>query len=441
MPQRASLSPWPSPSLRLALWLLAAVLAAGVVVVVALVRAGPAGGEAVAYTFPALAALDIAAGLAAWWRRPENRLGALLVCGGVTVLAASLGESDVPGLIAIGTITAVLPISVVIHLLHACPGGRLRDRPARLTVAAAYVVGLVLQAPLWAFGPAPPPYDVVLLSPRPDLAHLGYRLQQATGAVVVALTAWLLARWLRGYDAAQRRVLAPLLGYGVLAVLAIPIIANVVRPVFGLRGEVVGFAQAAVLAGVPVGFLLVVRRGGFARTGDLRAFVRSAASSSGSRHDLEAAVAATLGDPSASLLHWSPTDDAYVDTAGRVTPLPPVGAHRAAVRITLGQDGLGAVLYDPELNPDPELVAAVGRVAAIAIDRERLMGEVSASRRALSEASARLLDDTDRERRRHRPRSARRAAGLARPPVDASPPAGPGRHERTGRRPRHQPRP
>ncbi len=388
-----------SPPLQLALGLLAAVLVSSVATVVALIHAGPRGGIALAYAFPALAALYAAAGLFAWWRRPANRLGALLVCGGGAVLAASLAHTDVPALIAAGTITATLPLAVVVHLLHASHGGRLRGRVSRATVPLAYFVSIVLQAPLWAFTPVPPPYDVVLVSPRPELALVGSRVQQVAGVLVVAMTVWVLVRRLREYDATQRRMLAPLCGYGVLAVLAIPISANVLGPLFGLVDQVVAI-QLAALAGVPLGFLLVVLRGGFVRTGELSAFVTSAASSSGSRRELEEAVASTLGDPSAMLLHWSPAQGGYVDTAGAVVSLPADGDRRTAVYVAVGDEPLAAVLYDAELDTDPAAVAAVGRVAAIAIDRERLAREASESRRALRDASSRLLNDSDRERRR-----------------------------------------
>ena len=388
------------PPLQLALALLAAVLFAGVATVVALVHAGPLGGVPVAYAVPALAALYAAAGLWAWWRRPANRLGALLVCGGAATLATSLAQTDVPALIAVGTVTATVPLAVIVHLLHACPGGRLRGRASKATVLLGYFVSIVLQAPLWAFTPVPPPFDVVLVSARPELAQAGYRVQQFGGVVVVAVTVWLLVRRLREYDAAQRRVLGPLFGYGVLAVLAIPIVANVLGPLLGLGDEAVVALQAAALAGVPLGFLLVVLRGGFARTGELSAFVTSVASSSGSRRELEEAVASTLGDPSVTLLHWSPAQGGYVDTAGEVVPLPPTSDKRAAVHVVVADERLGVVLYDPRLNDDPAAVAAVGRVAAIAIDRERLAREVSESRRALREASSRLLSEADHQRRR-----------------------------------------
>ena len=157
-------SPTATP-LQPALVLLAVVLTGATAVVVVLVHDGPLGGVRVVYGFPALAALYAVAGLLAWSRRPANRLGRLLVLSAVATLAASLANTGSPELIAAGAVTAVLQVSVLLHLLHAAPTGRLRGRTSRVTVVAGYVVGLVLQAPLWAFTPAEPPYDVLLVSP------------------------------------------------------------------------------------------------------------------------------------------------------------------------------------------------------------------------------------------------------------------------------------
>jgi signal transduction histidine kinase len=191
---------------------------------------------------------------------------------------------------------------------------------------------------------------------------------------------------------------APLFGFGVLAVVAVPVVANVLRPLLGLGPEATAGLQLIAFATVPLGFLGVVLRGGFARTGELNAFVTSLLSSSGSSRDLEDAVAATLGDPSAALLRWSPAADGYVDADERPTALPEDG--RAVLRLAIGDRRVGAVVYDPRLGTDPAAVAAVGRVTAIAMDREQLADEVLASRAALRQASSRLLGDTDRERRR-----------------------------------------
>ena len=387
----------PAP-LHRALALLAAVLAVGTATVVALVHAGPLGGVPLAYAFPALAVLYGAAGLVAWWRRPANRLGALLVCAGVALLSASLANTGVPVLIAAGTVTAVLPISVVLHLLLACPTGRLDGTASRAAAVSAYVTGLVLQAPQYLFRPADPPYDLLVLADRPGLALAGERAQDVVGALLVTAIVWLLIRRLRQYGRRQRAALVPLFGFGVLAVVAVPLVANVLRPLLGLGQQATAGLQLIALTTVPLGFLGVVLLGGFARTGELDAFVTALLSSSGSSRDLEEAVAATLGDPSAALLRWSPAQDGYVDADDRPTALPEDG--RATVHLGIGDRKVGAVLYDPRLGTDPAAVAAVGRVTAIAMDRGQLADEVLASRAALRQASSRLLDDTDRERRR-----------------------------------------
>jgi signal transduction histidine kinase len=268
-----------------------------------------------------------------------------------------------------------------------------------VTAAAAYLVGLVLQVPLWAFRPEPPPFDAVLISPRPGLVLAATHVQQACGSATVAVTMWLLLRRLRTYDAVHRRLLAPLFVYGVVAVLSIPVGSNLLRPVLGPEQTI--YIQTVTLALIPAGFAAVVLRGGFARTGELSALVTSLAASPNPGDELEQAVGRTLGDPSARLLRWSRELDAYVDHAGNAVALPAAaGADRAAVPIVAGDRCLGAVVYDPELTVDPAAVAPVGRVIGIALDRERLAQEASESRAALVEASSRLLRETDRERRR-----------------------------------------
>src|SRR5947208_3661954 len=127
-------------------------------------------------------------------RTTGNRLGPLLLFGGAAWLLGALQNTAVPALIGAGLICASLPLSVVVHLLHACPSGRLRNRSARWTVGAGYFVGIVLQAPLWAFTPQPPPFDAVLISPRPDLALDWYHVQQWCGGAVVVASVWQLVR-------------------------------------------------------------------------------------------------------------------------------------------------------------------------------------------------------------------------------------------------------
>ncbi len=382
--------------LPLALAYLTAGSVAGVAADVALVHTGPVGHVLAAYSYPFLATLYAAAGLVAWWRRPGNRLGPLLLFGGAAWLLGSLQNTSVRPLIGVGLICASLPLSVVVHLLHACPSGRLRNRAARWTVAAGYVVGLGLQAPLWAFKPEPPPFDVVLISSRPDLALNWYHVQQWCGGVVVVVSVWQLVLRLREYDRSQRRVLAPLFVYTLVALLSIPIGSNFLLPEIGIE-RTIGL-QTIALSGVTIGFVAVVLRGGFARTRELGALVTSMTSSGGSHEELQAAVSRTLGDTYARVLRWSPPLKGYVDALDAPAVVP-AGDQWAHVPVDLGPRHLGTLVYDAQLTVDPALPAAVARVVAIALDRERLAQEAATGARALQESSFRLLDESDRTRR------------------------------------------
>jgi signal transduction histidine kinase len=86
---------------------------------------------------------------------------------------------------------------------------------------------------------------------------------------VIVVTAIILARrWLRA-PPSQRSMLAPLFAYGVLAVLFVPVSAQVARSFFDGGGIWLDVAQLGVLAGVPIAFVVAMLRGSFARTGEL----------------------------------------------------------------------------------------------------------------------------------------------------------------------------
>ena len=67
----------------------------------------------------------IGTGLFAWWRRPENRFGALMTAVGFVWLFSALVASDTPGLFAIGGLVGALPYALLLHMLVAFPSGRL----------------------------------------------------------------------------------------------------------------------------------------------------------------------------------------------------------------------------------------------------------------------------------------------------------------------------
>ncbi len=85
----------------------------------------------VVVSFPALAWVYVAAGIVAWLRRPASRIGSLLVVGGLLWLLAGLANTAPPALVAVGLVTATVPVAIVLHVLLAFPSGRLRGRWTR----------------------------------------------------------------------------------------------------------------------------------------------------------------------------------------------------------------------------------------------------------------------------------------------------------------------
>lgn len=73
---------------------------------------------------------------------------------------------------------------------------------------------------------------------------------------------------------------------------------------------------------------------------------------------------------------------------------------RATVEIGLDRRPVAAIEYDAGLIASPELVAAAGRVVALALDRERLTAELRASEQDLQRSRMRIVQAADRERRR-----------------------------------------
>ncbi|MPV35738.1 sensor histidine kinase [Georgenia subflava] len=349
--------------------------------------------------FVLVAGIYLGAGILAWWWRPSNQLGAIMVVGCLSVLNAGLALTALPVLVAAGTVGATVILAVMVHLLHAFPSGRIRSRVSRWTVIAGYTVSLVLQAPQYLFAPAPPPYHLLAVADRPALAAAGTVVQAAVGAVVMVVTTVILVHRLRGADLPRRRVLAPLYTYGVVAVLFIPVSANLVRPVLGLSPEAVGATQLAVIGGVPLAFCLGLLRGGFARTGEVEELGAWLGGTGTARTTLTEALARTLGDPTLLVAFWVPDEQRYVDADGHPVRLPLVGGERAAVEVRVEQRRVGAIIYDATLLADPEPVRAAGRVVALAVDRERLTAQLRSSERALRESRERLVEAGDRERR------------------------------------------
>ena len=379
----------PSPlaqSLHRALILLGSlvgILGTGVLVI----RPGPNEGWAVLF-YTLVFWTYLVAGLIAWWRRPGNGCGAIMVVGGLAVLGAGLGTSSVPALGAVGSICATVVLAVLVHLLHAFPSGRVRGGAPAAIVIAAYTTSLVLEAPSYLFGhDAAGPLFITSLPPLVALADVSQRI---AGVLIAATTAVVLLRRLRDADSEHRRVLVPLFAYGLFAVLFIPFSTAVLEDIFGVSAWTRGLLQLAVLGGAPIAFTLGMLLGGFTRTAGLSELGNWIGSGGGERSTLVRALARTVGDPGLEVAYWVPDRGIHVTADGTPLGLPEAGERRAAIGVEVEGRRVGAVIYDAALIAHGDQVRDAARLVAIALDRQRLTAELHASERALAESRARI---------------------------------------------------
>lgn len=356
--------------------------------------------------FPCVGMLCVGMGALLWARRPSNRVGRLLVVQGLFILGAAAGNISDPHTTLLGGVLGEAPIGAMFALVLAFPGGDLRPRFSRTLVGAGYLVTIGLQVP-----------QVLLGSTAQGawLAASGHeiwgqridRVQTWSGAVV--LTLGLVAAVdavRRARDARQRRALAFVFGYGIVAIALFPLSANLIGP--GLDWDVFDlFAfQQGLLAGVPLVFAFAVVFGGFARTLEVGELGRTLAAA-GPGVTPQAAIAHALGDSSVEVLyrldhtheadHPQGADAEHVDIAGVPRRLPAPGSPRQAHALA-GSAAGAVIVYDARIVDRP-LVEEAGRVLALAIERDRLTAELAASRRLLLEAGRQVASAADEARR------------------------------------------
>ena len=73
------------------------------------------------------------AGIFAWWRRPDNRLGPLMALVGFTWFLGALTSADTAWAFTLGLLVGTLWLGALVHMLVAFPSGRVQPglkRPA-----------------------------------------------------------------------------------------------------------------------------------------------------------------------------------------------------------------------------------------------------------------------------------------------------------------------
>jgi signal transduction histidine kinase len=302
-----------------------------------------------------------------------------------------------------------LNAAILLHLVLAFPTGRLADRTDRILVALAYTITVPLQLlaflffdPAWV-GCGPQdwcPQNVLLIVRNDAIVELVRPLGLASPVIALAVIAELARHWLRASSAA-RRALAPVvigmpLVFLVLGIWwAAPALDRDDIRVFLLQNKL--FDLPSYLT--PVLFLAGVLLTRLSRASIVELAVELAHGVPVGR--LRESLARALRDPSLELAFPAPDGDGFVDQAGRRMRLPDEDARRTVARLERDGSLLGVLIHDPSVGrEDPGLVEAVGTVAGLALENERLAAQLRAQLDEVRASRARIVAAADDERRR-----------------------------------------
>ena len=268
-----------------------------------------------------------------------------------------------------------LALGAFVHLLLAYPTGRLQGRRDVWLVVGTYMLVIVGSLAQLLVDEHPDSScsscTSTIAVTSSDTAHTLVRsvVSLLAFALLIAVIAIVVTRFVRSRGA-LRRALGPVLGTGAL-VLGVLFVQLVVDTISEDAGEPLYFLFLVTFALVPVAFLAGVLRSRLARSGVADLLVEL-----GRGVPLRDAVAHSLRDPSLDLVYWLPEREQLVLPDG--TPFP--GGDGTRLRHDVRRNGklVGALIHDPSLADEPELVDAVAAAAALWLENERLQAEVRA---------------------------------------------------------------
>ena len=356
----------------------------------------------------------VAAALVWIKRRPENRVGPLLLAFAFVTAGLALEGADDEILHSLGVALEPLFFLLAYLVVFAFPEGR-TGRAERLLLAGMALYFLVAFVPWLFFSPvvsgggplfgcnASCPANGLMIADRPNIAaSFGSDLAWAVIALLTA-TIVLLAVRLATASRPRRRTLLPV--YVPALVLSVPLLG-----VPRLRG-----GRAPPGRGHPVGSRLdrdrrprrdAVRVPARDRPGERLRGQRPDAAHGADRRQSRARracgeiVAGALDDPSVELAFRVDGDDGFVDSRGE--PVAGVTARDGRATSLVGRQGetVAAIWHDPALNTDPELVNAASQAVLLALENGRLDAELRTTTDELAASRARNAAVGAAERRR-----------------------------------------
>jgi len=335
-------------------------------------------------------------GLIAWTLRPDSRFGPLMAAAGFAPLVSTLAVSSADLPYTVGEALRLLPVVLFLHVFLAYPTGRLRGLLERVLVAAAYLVAIGFRLPTMLLGGSGSDNLLEVVHQPGSAAVVRWAQVIGISTVVLAAVGVLIAR----VRVAGRPLRRPRDLFAMSFVLALVLLAAgvVISNTGGPAKEPMRAVTFAVIGIPPLVFLRALLRSRLARSAaaDLLVELRSDPAPA----VLRDALARALRDPSLTLVYWLPEFESWADLEGRAVELPQPDEGRATILIDRAGVHVAALVHDPALDNEPELLAAVSAGAAIALENGRLHAELRARLVELRGSRARVIEAGQSERQR-----------------------------------------
>jgi len=344
--------------------------------------------------------------VATWRRRPGGRFSVLVTMAGFAWFLPEWNSPSVPS--ALG-FTFALAVSAACPALLAHALLRYPDRRPNGVERAAVVIGYVEAfvvfglLPALLFDPHPQgcnqcPNNLLLVHGAEDAVLWVKRFGVWLGLVWAVAVAALAGRRLVASTAAMRRVMAPVVGPGIVYVgliawdyghsLGRGFVSN------DSYGRMMWAGQAVALSAVALGTSWVWVRGRRTRSALARLVVEVAAAPPPG--GLGGVLRRMLGDPALAVLYPLP-GGRLVDGRGQAAAAEPGLVVTPLLR---GGRRVAVLAHHPGLLDDQALVVAIAEVCRLTLDNERLRAEASAQLADLRASLARIVEKADAERRR-----------------------------------------
>jgi signal transduction histidine kinase len=292
----------------------------------------------------------------------------------------------------------MFPFAVFLHVYLAFPTGRLRGPWEVALVATTYVVAVGMELLGLVLGGFKPDNAIALFT-KPDLAADLFQIELIlmaalafTGVAVLTLRRPIARPMRRPVGWLLRLFSLALLMAGLTLLLAaFDLQSSLFLPMQRASFFVIGLAPFVFLYG------LLDARLARASVGDLLVELRAEPPPA----SLDGPLARALNDPSVTLAYWLPEFGRWADQEGVPVSLP---ADDDAVRsvTVIDRDGehVAALVHDPSLDGERDLLEAVSAAAAIALENARLHAELKAKLKELEGSRERVLEASQEERKR-----------------------------------------